>query len=220
MTENLDLELRRDAMHSAISAGSEAPAVAEQLYQFLTATDEDRFQPLIDAERETWAAKGYDQAHDDRHGRQHLLVQAMQYELRGRHAAALALLQQAARTVARDKFLPVGTKVRATSENGIAVEGKVQAVDPDVYRVDGRYYTASEVEVLALPVAVGDIIESVADLMHLPIGTEVLDCEGDRHMLHTDGWSFAHYPHRPLDDGRNVIRNWLPARVHKLPADA
>ncbi|WP_284761555.1 hypothetical protein [Curtobacterium sp. MEB011] len=219
MTEDLDLELRRDAMHSAISAGSEAPEVAEQLYQFLTAGVKDRFQPLIDAERETWAAKGYDQAHDDRHGRQHLLVQAMQYELRGRHAAALALLQQAARTVALDDFLPAGTKVRVTPESGDAFEGKVQRVDPDVYRVGVAYYAPSQVEVLALPVELGDTIASAADLMHLPLGTEVLDRDGDRHTLHADGWSYSDYPHRPLDEYRNVVRNYLPAEVVALPAD-
>lgn len=218
MTENLDLELRRDAMHSASSAGTEAPMVAEQLYQFLTTTDGDRFQPLIDAERETWAAKGYDQAHDDRHGRQHLLVQAMQYELRGRHAAALALLQQAAQTVTLDGFLPVGTKVRATGDSGIAVEGKVQALDLDVYLVDGWYYNSSEVEVLELPVAAGDTITTVDELAQLPVGTEVLDRDGDRHVLHADGWSYRDYSRRPLDDHRNVIRNYLPAKVDTLPA--
>lgn len=54
-----------------------------------------RFNKAVLFERGRQAAKGYDNAHDDAHGLDHLLMWSQRYAARGEHVKAQALVQAA-----------------------------------------------------------------------------------------------------------------------------
>lgn len=62
----------------------------------------DGFRAAVTAERLRQIAKGYDQAHDDEHGTDHLLVWAQDYTRRGELLKAAALIEAAREKLARD----------------------------------------------------------------------------------------------------------------------
>jgi len=78
--------------------------VGKQGYRRLFESDQNEWWVAIQAERDNQRAKGYDAAHDDEHGADHLLMWAQDYAGRGERVKSAALVDAARELLMRSRL--------------------------------------------------------------------------------------------------------------------